>query len=115
MLSGLARVLLLTLGLVVLAEGVQFAVQGSDYFLYRVFAPRREAARREVFEQSKSYNDGMAQEIWAMKVQYQRADATGKASLASTIAQRTAAYDTSLLPLDLQRFVDEIRAQQLGN
>jgi hypothetical protein len=46
---------------------IAFAVRGTDFFLYKLFAPREEAARRETFEQSKSYRDGLAQELWDMR------------------------------------------------
>ena len=115
MLSGLARFLLLAVAIVVVVEGVQFAVEGSDYFLYRFFAPRQEAVRRQVFEESKSYNDGVAQDLWGMKLQYERADVSGKASLRSLILHRTAAYDSSRLPPDLQDFVTRLHREELGN
>jgi len=113
MLTGLMKTLFLALGLVVLVEGVQFAVQGSDYFLYRVFAPRQEAVRRQTFEQSKSYNDGMAQELWDMERDYARADVAGKASIASIVTHRVAGYDVERLPTGLRRFVSQMHSEEI--
>ena len=111
--GGIASILLITLGTVVLLEGIQFWAHGSDYFMYRFFAPKQEAVRRETFEQSKAYNDGMAQELWDMELQYAKADKAGRESLRSIIVHRTAAYDTTRLPEELQRFVAQVRSEQL--
>lgn len=108
------QVLLITLGALVALQGLQFAVQGGDYWLYRTFAPRREAVRREVFEQTRSFNEGMAQELWDMEVQYNRADAIGKASLRSIILHRVAGYDIERLNPELRGFILGLRAEELG-
>jgi hypothetical protein len=108
------RVLLVALGTVVLVSGIQFAAEGSDYWLYRTFAPRREAVRREVFEQTKSYNEGMAQQLWDAQVEYAHADANGKAAIRSAVLHQVAGYDTERLPAELRVFVLELKADQLG-
>lgn len=112
--GGIAAVLLMTLGIVVLVEGVQFLAQGSDYFLYRLFAPRQEAVRREVFEQSRAFNEGMAQELWDMQVQYNRAEPNGRAALRSIILHRVAGYDMTRLDPGLLGFVLGLRAEETG-
>ncbi len=106
------RVLLVILGVVVLVEGATFLKQGTDYWLYRTFASRQEAARREVFKESQAYNDGMAQELWSLEEQYNRADATGKASLRSIILRKVAAYDTERLNPELRGFIMQLRREQ---
>lgn len=108
-----ARVVLVV-GVVIAAGAVAFLAEGSDFWLYRTFAPRREAVRRQVFEQTKSYNEGMAQELWDMEVQYDRADATGKAALRSIILHRVAGYDIEQLNPELRGFILGMRAEELG-
>lgn len=88
--------------------GLAWIFQGNDFFLYKTFAPKYEAARRDTFEQSKAYNDGMAQELRSMQFQYEQADEAHKAALASVIRHRVAGYDSDRLPADLQAFVAQV-------
>lgn len=89
--------------------GVIWAVQGNSFFLYKAFAPAQEQARREVFKESQAYNDGMANEIDAAYLQYQKADAEGKGAIRSVVLRRVASYDVSRLPDYLQRFINDLR------
>jgi hypothetical protein len=83
---------------------------GYNNLLYtRYFAPRHEAVRREVIEESKAYNQGMVQNLRQMQAEYNRADMTGKAALASTIVHQSADYDEERLPQDLRRFIACLR------
>ncbi len=45
-------------------------VQGNDFFMYKFFAPRQEAVRRQVFETSRAFNQGMVQELQNMQFEY---------------------------------------------
>lgn len=94
--------------------GLTWIVQGNDFFLYKAFAPKYEAVRRETFEESKAYNQGMIQELQNMRFQYVRADADGKAALADVILHRAADYDLNdpRVPSDLRSFVEELRRQR---
>lgn len=83
---------------------------GNDFFLYKVFAPKYEAARRDTFEQSKAYNQGMVQELQSMQFQYEQADESHRAALASLILHRAADYDESRLPADLRGFIDSLKS-----
>lgn len=98
----------------VLTAGIGFAAEGTDFWLYRTFAPRREAVRREVFEQTKSYNEGMAQQLWNAQVEYAHADASGKAVIRAAVLHQVAGYDTERLPAELRVFVLELKADQLS-
>lgn len=77
-------------------------VQGNEFFLFKVFAPQYEQVRRETFEQTKSYNQGMIQELQNMRFQYVQADAEHKAALANIILHRAADYPDDKLPPDLR-------------
>lgn len=91
--------------------GLAWIIQGNDWFMYRVFAPRYEAVRRETFEQSKAYRQGMEQELQNMQFEYIKADAKHKAALASIILHRAADYDEALMSSDLRRFISELRTE----
>ena len=77
--------------------------------LYRYFAPKQEAVRRQVFEQTKSYNQGLVQELENMQFQYAQADDAHKAALASIILHRAADFDEDKLPRDLYAFIQQLR------
>jgi hypothetical protein len=47
--------------------GLTWVFQGNDFFLTRFFAPKYEQVRRETFENSKAYRDGMVQELRARR------------------------------------------------
>lgn len=109
----LLRFVGLTLLFAALTLGVVALFQGADFFMYRWLAPRREAVRREVFEQTKSYRQGTAQELQNMQFEYVQADPAHRGALRSIILQRTADIDQGQLPPDLRAFVSQLRDQNL--
>jgi hypothetical protein len=109
------RIVLGVLGGIVLALGIVWVAQGSDFFLFKVFAPKEEQVRREVFEQSKAYNEGMVQELQSMMFEYAKATPEQKDALASIILHRVAGYDVDKLPSDLREFVLQLRRERLGD
>lgn len=98
-----------TLGILVLLLGIGWIAEGNEFFLYKFFAPKQEAVRREVFEQSKAYNQGVAQEIEAAELDYAKASPEQKAAIRSVVLHRIADYDESKLSPDLRSFVDGLR------
>jgi hypothetical protein len=98
---------------VLLFFGIGWVVQGNEFFMYKFFAPREEAVHRQTFEESKAYNDGMAQELSQMELDYVKGDKDQKAALRSVILHRIAGYDTSRLSPDLQGFVSGVRRDAL--
>ncbi len=98
--------------IVVLALG--WAVQGSNFFMYKVFAPEYEQVRRETFEESKAYNQGMIQELQNMQFEYVQASDEHKAALADLILHRAADYDMDdvRVPSDLQAFVNQLKRER---
>jgi hypothetical protein len=101
-LGGLVGLLLLT-----------WIFQGNDFFMYQYFAPRQEAVRRQVFEQTKSYRDGMVQEVRNYRIQYQTASKEHKAALRSVILQETANFPLEQLPPDQKEWLDSLRNEAL--
>ncbi len=96
----------------VMLVGLPWLVMGNDFFLYRYFAPKQEAVRRQVFEQTKSYNQGMVQELQNMQFEYVQAKPAQQAALASIILHRAADYDVDRLPPDLRSFIADLRRAQ---
>ncbi len=102
------------IGILILAGslGLSWLVQGNNFFMYKFFASKQEQVRREVFEQTKSYNQGMIQEIQNMQFEYIKATPEQKSALSSIILHRVADYDESMLPVDLRAFIDSLRNER---
>lgn len=103
-----------TLGALMLILVVGFGLGMLNLESYEFFAPRYENARRQAFEQTRSFNAGMIQEFEDMRFQYQQADPTHRAALASIILHDAAGYnlDDPDMPSDLRWFIKTLRAQQ---
>ena len=99
------------LGILLVMFGLGWAIEGNDFFMYKFFAPKREAVRRQVFEQTKSYRQGMVQEIRNYRIQYQTATVEQRASLRFTILQETADFDLSQLTPDQREWLESLRNQ----
>lgn len=100
------------IGGVIFVLAVSWLVEGNDFFLFQYFAPRRAAVERKVFEETKSYNQGMIQELENMQFQYEQADDAHKEALRSIILHRAADYDVDKLPPSLRSFVAGLRRAQ---
>ncbi len=96
----------------IILMGLGWLIQGNDFFMYKFFAPKQEQVRRQVFEQTKSYNQGMIQELQNMQFQYEQADSKHKDALASIILHRAADYPENKMPNNLKVFVQNLRREQ---
>lgn len=92
--------------------GITWAVQGNDFFLYKTFAPMYEQVRRETFEQSKAYNQGMVQELQNMQFEYEKASPESQPALRKIILHRAADYDEARLPVDLRTFIQRLKNEE---
>lgn len=99
------------LGLIAILA-LSWVAMGNDFFLYKFFAPKREEVRREVFEQTKSYNQGMIQEIQNFQFEYIKATPEQQKGLAAIILHRAADYDVNQLPPDLRSFIEKLRTER---
>lgn len=95
--------------IVVLLLGLSWVVQGNDFFLYKYFAPKYADVQREVFQNTKAYNQGLAQELDSWRIEYAKGDAETKKMLASIVRQRTADYDLNRFPIELREFVQQCK------
>lgn len=106
-----SEIVLWSIAGIVFCLGITWLAQGNDFFLYSVFAPKYEAVRRQTFEQTKSYNEGMAQEIRNAELDFARAKTDAeKQAIASYVLHETAGYDTTKLPPDLSAFLSQAQA-----
>jgi hypothetical protein len=104
------------IGLLVLVAilGLTWLVQGNNFFLYNFFAPKLEDSRREVFENTKSYQQGYLQELENMQFEWVKAAPEQKDALASIILHRAADFDQTKLTPELREFIDELRKERRG-
>ena len=93
---------------------IGFAAEGTNFFLYKFWAPKQENVRREVFENTKSYKQGMQQDVENFAFQYAQADSSAKQALAAVILHRVADYDINQLSPEMKEFISKLRRQQLG-
>lgn len=91
-------------GLLALGWGLTLNQLGKRAF----FAPKFEQVRRDTFETSKAYRDGMAQELRALQIEYVKADEKIKPALASAIKHKAAGVPADALPYDLAIFIKEL-------
>jgi hypothetical protein len=104
------------IGILVLVAivGLAWIIQGNDWFMYKVFAPKYEQTRRETFEQSRAFNQGMVQELENMRFEYTREkDPNAKKALADIILHRVAGYnlDDPAVSYDLRSFINDLKRQ----
>ena len=92
-----------------LSLGGTWLAQGNNFFLYKVFAPQQEKVRREVYENTPSYVQGMVQDLQDLQRDYMKADAAHdeehKKALASMILHRSASFPEDQIPPDLRAFI----------
>jgi len=105
-------IVLMFLIIVIVFLVLGWVAAGNDFFLYKYFASKQEAVRRQVFEQTKSYNQGMIQELENMQFEYIKASHDSKDALASIILHRAADYDESKLPYDLRTFIEQLKRER---
>jgi hypothetical protein len=84
-------------------------MQTLGFSLFKTFAPRYEQVRRETFEQSQAYNEGMRRDLESIHDDYLKAtDPSVKAALRATFIHRAEGYPNQL-PVDLQSFYANIK------
>lgn len=93
----------------VLIVALLFLLNGLGLLWGRQAAPYAEETRRQTFEQSATYQQGMALDLDALcRERKTTADAGGKAVLAETIRLRSARFKGEL-PSHIKECVNEVR------
>lgn len=100
------------IGVIVAFLALIWVIQGNDFFLYKAFAPKYEEVRRQTFEETKSYNQGMVQELQNMQFEYLKADNEHQRALASVILHRAADYPEDKMPADLREFIQKLKCER---
>lgn len=92
----------------ILLVALGWFIAGNNLQMTKVFAPRFEQVRRETFESSKAYRDGMVQELRSLQFEYLKADASRQPGLANVIKHKIAGFPEDAIPYDLQTFIKEL-------
>ena len=96
--------------LIVLAFGLELV--GLEWTKF--FASKKEEIRREVFEQTKSFNEAKVQDLVKYRLQYIRAkEEIEKKAIASTIRHMFADYSVEKLDQELKQFLTKIKLGEL--
>lgn len=102
----------------VIAVGTLFSIlalswifTGNDFFLYKYFAPKQEAVRRQVYEQTKSYRQGSVQRLNTLCSQLKDSDDDHKAMLRDVISQEFAEWSDDDIPVYLRSCLRGSRLQ----
>lgn len=84
---------------------------GGRYLAMRVerwFGPREQSIQREIFRETRSYDEGKLQELVRYRLQHARADSdVERAAIESAVRHAFAEYDASRLPPELRNFVHQ--------
>lgn len=75
----------------------------------RFFGVQEANVQRDVFEHSKSYVDGKVNHLNQLRADYELADTPSrKAALRTIILREASQVDVSLLPFNLQQFINSL-------
>ena len=105
------------IGILVVVLGLTWILQGNDFFLYKYFGPKYEQTRRQIFEQSRAFNQGMVQELQNMQFEYIKATPEHQKALASIILHRASGYNLNdpIVPADLRSFIEQLKREQTAS
>lgn len=103
--------IMLGLLVIVLLASFVFGLEWAGIKWVGFFGPKREAVRREVFKQTRSYNEAKEQELLKYRLEYIKStDDVEKEAIASTIRMGFADYDEELLDSEvLKQFLRQIK------
>ena len=106
-----SKVAMMVIGGIVGLAVLVFAVGLARLAWMRFFNPREENVRREVFEETKSYQHGKTQDLAKYYEEYHKAEsAEDKAAIRSVVKMRFAEFDAEKLHSpELRGFLREMR------
>jgi len=85
-----------------------FMIGLGGFWITKYFAPRQEALRREVYEESKSYRDGTIRDLDNLRLEWMRAEGAHKTAIAATARHRAADFPRDELPERVREWLGEI-------
>ena len=103
------KILGMGLGGLVIVIAVSCLLSLGGVYWYAFIGPKKEAARRKVFEETRSYNQGKVQQLAKYREEWSRSDETGKSVIQGTIKHQFADFKSENLPKELRHFLTTMR------
>jgi hypothetical protein len=100
--------------LVFVCIGLGFFAQGTNFFMYKYWAPKYANVERQVYEGTNSYHRGNAMEMQKLQMEYNAAPADQKDTLGTIILDKSANWDIKDFPPQSQQFLDKLRNERLN-
>lgn len=98
--------------ILIIIPALAFLGTALDFAQFKFWAPKYEDAKREVFEESQSYQHGMIRDLRNLKKEYRLADSESeKRVIKGTFLHRVAPMEKNELPQDLRSFWNELEKQ----
>ena len=94
-----------------------WAVQGSNFFMYKVFAPKYEEVRHDVFKHSQSFIDGKITHLSKLELDHASASSdTHRCAIRSMALREIATVkNTEQLPRELISWTSKLRGDKSCN
>lgn len=107
-------IILIVLAFLCVFVGLPILGYELSYRLSQHYMPRYEQVRRETYEESRAYQEGMVRDLENLRLAYLQAQSPDqKAALRSTIQHRFADLPADIeMPPDLQAFKDAMENPQ---
>jgi hypothetical protein len=106
--------MIMVVSMIVILVGGGWFFTANDLMLTRYFAPRYEQVRRETFEQSKAYRQGLEQDFAHMEYEYHTASPEEKEMIAALIRHRAAGVNLSELSPSTAQFIASLSHTTTG-
>ncbi len=98
---------------VLLGLVVGLGLFGLEY--KKFFAPKHEEIRREVFVQTRSYNQGKIMELEKHRIEYLREkDTTSKTAIGNMILHKFADFDREMLSPEQRQFLKQVESNSIN-
>ena len=86
------------IGLILFLTALAWFSDANDLMRYKFFGPKYEAARREIYEQTKSFRTGSIQRLNSLCTQIEAAEEGRKPMLRAVVVQEFAEWNTGDVP-----------------
>ena len=94
---------------IVILAAVGFGINYGNWASTNFFAPKYEATRNKVFQESQAYNEGAQRDLENLMIEYQDADQAHKDLLRQVAIHRFSVYDQNKLSPQLANFYNSLR------
>lgn len=104
------KLIIIVIVIIAIAVSLMFIFGVVEIQYIKTIGKEKQNAQREVFKETKSYNDGMIQNLIKYKHEYDMADNEHKIIISNTIRLMYAEYDeTKIKSIELKEFLKKIK------